>query len=351
MQAGRILVTLGCALVAACALAPAMAQTQTRIYNTDSAGNTGTCNAIPFGITTASTIWGNQKYQTIMAASLFGKKVGAICSLGFTNCQTGFQQFSTIDVKMDYFPGSGSTLSTTFSSNITSSAVTVLSARNYVWHTLQDQWVHIGLQKPFVYIPQLGDLVVEITVTGAVGSAGPFRRGGAPLINVQRVFAIGNTWSNNQPPATGSTDIGGLKMVVGFDAWALDTYGAGCAGSNNQTPALTLGGSSALGQSVTLGCAGALSGAGMFLVVGLAAPSDPLDMTPLGAPSCRIYPSLDVVLPVSADSSGLFSQKFPIANDGGLVNTKTYLQFFPHDQNANPFGTSSSNYGRVLIGR
>jgi len=334
-------------------LLAASAPAQTKIYNTDNVGSTGTCNVIPFGSTAPSTTWSNQKYQTIMASTLFGTKTGLICSLGFANCGTGYQQFSTIDVKLDYYPGTGSTLTTTFSNNISSKAVTVLSAKNYVWHTKQDQWVHIGLQKPFLYIPQLGDLVVEITVTGATGTAGAFHRGGsANLANVQRMYATGGSWVNNQPPATGSFSASaGLKMAVGFDAWALDTYGVGCPGSNSQTPALTLTGSSAIGQSVTLGLTGAPASAGMFLVIGLTAPPTPVDMAAFGAPSCSLYPSLDVIVPTAANSSGVFSQQFPVGSSSSLICSKAYVQFFPHDKSANTFGASSSNYGRVLIGR
>ena len=119
-----------------------------RIYNADNNASTGGANAIPFGLTGGlNATWSNQKYQTIVPSSQFGKKLGQICSLGFANGAAGYRQFDTIEVKMDYFPGTGSTLTTTFSNNITSNAKTVLSAKNYVWHATKDRWVHIGLQK------------------------------------------------------------------------------------------------------------------------------------------------------------------------------------------------------------
>ncbi len=83
-------------------LLAASAPAQTKIYNTDNVGRTGRCNVTPFGSTVPSTFWSNQKYQTIMASSLFGTKTGLICSLGFTSCATGMQQFTTIEIKTNF---------------------------------------------------------------------------------------------------------------------------------------------------------------------------------------------------------------------------------------------------------
>ncbi|MHC4512538.1 MAG: hypothetical protein ACYTKC_02210 [Planctomycetota bacterium] len=337
------------ATVSLMGLLTAHAPAQTKIYNCDNVASTGNCNAIPFGSTSPSTTWSNQKYQTIMPSSLFGKKTGMICSLGFANCKTGYQQFSSIEIKMDYFPGTGSTLTTTFANNITSKATTVLSAKNYVWHTKQNAWVNVGLQKPFLYIPQLGHLVVQITVMGATGTAGGFHRGGSPNPNVQRMYRT--SWTGSPPPTGSFSSSAGLKMVIGFDAWGLDTYGAGCQGSNGKIPQLALTGSSALGQSVTLGLTDALPNANMFLIIGLTAPGTPVDMGMYGAPSCTLYPALDIIVPTKANASGAFSQKFPMPTSSSMVCSKAYMQFFPHDKNANAFGASSSFYGRVLIGR
>ncbi|MHC4078552.1 MAG: hypothetical protein ACYST0_08965 [Planctomycetota bacterium] len=351
MQLKLPLVSLATVSLMGLLAAPAVAQT--KIYNTDNVGSTGTCNVIPFGSTTPSTTWSNQKYQTIMASSLFGKKTGMICSLGFAACQTGIKKFTSIEIKMDYFPGTGSTLTTTFSNNITSKATTVLSATNYVFHTTKDQWAHVGLQKPFLYIPTLGHLVVQITVMGAEGSGNNFHRGGsASLAPVQRMYATGGSWVGGKPPATGSlSTTAGLKMEVGFDAWALDTFGVGCQGSNNKIPQLTLTGSSALGQFVTLGLTDALPSASMFLVIGVTAPGTPVDMGMYGAPSCTLYPALDIIVPTSANASGAFTQRFPMPTSSSMVCSKAYVQFFPHDKSANSFGASSSFYGRVLVGR
>lgn len=332
-------------------LAAAHASAQTKIYNADNVANSGGCNVIPFGSTSPSTTWSNQKYQTLVDSKLFGTKNGLICSLGFACCATGIKKFSSIEIKMDYFQGTGNQLSTTFSNNISSNAQTVLSATNYVFHTAQNQWAHVGLQNPFLYFPAAGHLVVQITVTGAEGNGNNFHTGSTSL-PVQRMYATGTTWTNGQPPATGTFNAtSGLKMEVGFDAWSLDTFGLGCPGSNSKTAQLALSGSSALGQKLKVALTDALPNAGAFFVIGLGVPSNPLDMGVFGAPGCNINISLEIVLGVSADSNGQYTRTFDVPNNAWLVCLPVYVQFFPHDKTVNAFGTSASNYGRVLIGR
>ncbi|MHC4812764.1 MAG: hypothetical protein ACYTKC_10055 [Planctomycetota bacterium] len=350
----RSTVLLSSAVAVAAAVLALPATAQTRIYNADNVATTGSCNVIPFGSIGLSTTWSNQKYQSIVPASKFGSKVGAICSLGFAACATGIKKFQTIEIKMDYFQGTGSTLTTTFSNNISSKAVTVLSAKNYVFHTTQGQWSHVGLQRPFLYVPNLGHLVVQVTVTGAEGSGYNFRTGNSATSGgfVPRLYAFGGTWVGGVPPAKGTLNTqSGLKMEIGFDAASLDTFGVGCPGSNTLTPALTLSGSSALGKSLTVSLANALPNAGVFFVVGLGVTATPTDMAPFGAPNCSIFTSLDLILPTTANASGALSSQFTVPNVSTLVCTKIYVQFFPHDKQANAFGASSSNYGRVLVGR
>ena len=309
-------------------------------------------NSIPFGDIKPSTTFGYQKYQSIVLSSQFGNKAGVICSLGFAACFTGIKKFKTIEIKMDYFPGTGNTMTKTFANNISSKAVTVLSATNYVFHTTKDQWAHVGLQQPFLYIPTGGHLVVQITVTGAEGSGSSFHTGNGTATVVPRLFAFGSTWVGGKPPPTGSLNsVSGLKMEIGFDAASLDTFGVGCPGSNTLTPKLTLSGSAAIGKSLTVALTNALPNAGMFFVVGLTATQTPTDMAPFGAPNCSVFTSLDVILGTTANASGSLSSQFTVPNNSSLICSKFYLQFFPRDSKVNAFGVSASNYGRILVGR
>lgn len=338
---------LGSLLTASLLVLAAEAPAQTKVYNVDSDASTGSCNVIPLGSTAPHASWSNQKYQALVDSKTFGTKAGLICSLGFACCATGIKKFSSIEIKMDYFQGSGSTMSTTFTSNISSNAQTVLSATNYVFHTTQNQWTHVGLEHPFLYFPAVGHLIVQITVTGAEGSGNNFHTGSLP-----RLYATGTTWTNGQPPATGTLGSGSaLKMEIGFDAWSLDTFGVGCTGSNNKIPQMLLTGSAGLGQKLKVALTDALPNANAFFCIGLGVPSNPLDMGIFGAPGCSINVSLEIVLGVAADSNGQYTRTFDVPTNEFLVCLPVYLQFFPHDKGANPFGASSSNYGRVLIGR
>ena len=89
----------------------------------------------------------------------------------------------------------------------------------------------------------------------------------------------------------------------------------------------------------------------MFFVVGLTATQTPTDMAPFGAPNCSIFTSLEVVLGATANASGSLSSQFTVPKYSVLICRNFYVQFFPLDNNANAFGVSASNYGRILVGR
>jgi len=55
-------------------------------------------------------------------------------------------------------------MSTTFATNLGSKPQVCLAARNYVWPHTKDTWSRIGLQKPYLYLPANGNLVVEVLV-------------------------------------------------------------------------------------------------------------------------------------------------------------------------------------------
>src|SRR5262249_29745462 len=131
-------------------------------YVPNNAANVGTCNVIPFGSTTTSSTFATAKYQTIVGAADLGNLPGLITGLGFAVCApTGKAHYQSIEIVMDHI-GPGSTLGTTFASNLTPNAVTVLQANDYTWHVTADSWIEIGLQNYFVY-DGVSDLVVQVT--------------------------------------------------------------------------------------------------------------------------------------------------------------------------------------------
>jgi len=243
-------------------------------------------------------------------------------------------------------------LSQTFSTNITAAAVTVLKATNYEWHNTANQWNRIGLQNSFPYVSALGNLCIEITVTGAglITTSTVFP--GYHTSSLERRYAIGWTTAAGPPAnaANSSPSLAGQKVEVLFGMNSLHTFGSGCMGSNNQTPTLSLTGSAQLGQSVGIGLTGALSNAPWYLNVATKTNQPPVDMGLFGAGGCRLYSPVELLLVGVATANGSFSLKVNIPNNRALLCQRVYLQFFPFDRKANPLGLTASNYGRILAG-
>jgi len=326
----------------AAALCAASLVAQSTCYQIPNGTMSGS-NVIPFGNTQSSlATWGNQKYQILVLSSQVGTKPGNICELGFAPSGTGVRHFDSIRIRLGYFAPTGTTLGTTFSANMKNSK-TVLDAKNYEWPHTANKFNPIGLTEPFAYIPQLGHLVIEITVTGAYlrsGSAG-FRNQ-----SVQRLYAF--RWTTE--PTTGTRGAtAGVNVEICYRTAMANVYGLGCPGSNNATPALAFTGTPKINSSFSLDVTGGLASANMFLVLGLTRVQTPLLLP--GTTNCNLFPSLDVVLATKMTSGGTYSQKFAVPNNSSLDCFKVWTQAFPWDAKANAFGTSASNYGRLRIGQ
>ncbi len=328
-------------LAAALTAASLVAQgTCTQITATNNSGG----NVIPFGSTQTNLAnWGNQKYQMLILNTELST-AGNICELEFKPSGTGLRHFDTLRVRLGYFALSGTALGTTFESNL-KNAQTVMDVKNYDWPHTQDAWNPIGLQKGFTYVPQLGHLVIEIMVTGAyVGSGSAGFRTASP--NRQRLYATKFTTE----PTTGTLGSSAAVVVeICYRTAMANVYGVGCPGSNNTTPTLGFTGLPQLNGSFSLDVAGGLNNALMFLVIGVQRPQTPLLLP--GTSSCHAYTSLDFVFLQPMSSTGTFSQKFAVPNNASLDCVKVYTQAFPWDKNANGFGASATNYGRLRIGQ
>jgi hypothetical protein len=300
-------------------------------------------NVIPFGNTQATlSTWGNQKYQIMVLSSELA--AGNICELGFGPAGTGVRHFDSIKIQLGYFALSGSTLGTTFSTNL-KMAKTVLDAKNYDWPHTIDIFNPIGLQDSFAYIPQLGHLVIEITVTGAYLTPGYSGSAGFRNQSRQRLYSV--SWTSD--PSTGTVGAtAGVSVEICFQTAMANVYGLGCAGSNNMTPALAFTGLPKLSNSFSVDVTGGLSNASMFLVLGLQRVQTPLLLP--GSSNCHAYTTLDVVLLEKMDASGNYSRKFAVPKSA-LDCLKVWPQAFPWDKAANAFGTSASNYGRLRVGQ
>lgn len=350
-SAGILSLSLSLSLGAtALALAAAGAGAQSYLVPPTAVPNVGTCNAIPFGTsgTATAATWSNQIYQSMATtADLGGPTIaGRICEIGFAPCGPGsfIRHFDTIEIV--FAQTTATSLSTTFASNLVTNVQTVLKATNYDWHQTPDQWNRIGLDKDYIYIAPQGNLVVQITVTGArnlltAGGSGVRRD------KRQRVYSVG--WTGSIPPTSGSTSTSAAIMEVTFAISDLHEFGNGCAGSNG-VPQLTLTGSSQLGSSFSANLTNGPTTFPVFLAVALSRFEPALDLGFAGAPGCPLYIPVSLLLSGVTDASGAATMRFPVPNDRALLCARVYMQYFPFDSAANPFGFSASNYGRVLVG-
>jgi hypothetical protein len=308
----------------------------------------GTCYQLPTGGSVSgklspfgSAIASNTKYQLLMLNTDVTTP-GNICELEFMSTSTGTRHFDSIRIRLGYFALTGTTLGTTFSANL-KNAQTVLDAKNYDWPYTGNVWGPIGLQKSFNYVPQIGHLVIEITVVGVIKAAtgqAAFRA------DPSRQYIYSNGWTTE--PTTGTLLNNCIAVEVCYKTAMANVYGLGCPGSNNTTPALVFTGTPKLSSSFSVDISSGPANANMFLVLGMQRPQTPLLLP--GTTKCHAYPSLDVLILQTMTSTGTFSQNFAVPNQTGLTDVKVYAQAFPWDSNANAFGASASNYGRLRVG-
>jgi hypothetical protein len=329
-------------LLVAAALVAAPALAQNCKYVPDSALSGAACNVIPFGTTKTTPTWANQRYQTIATVAQLGNLPGTIQELGFIPCGGGPRSFDLLEIKMGYTALNDFTTSMTFDSNWSGTPTVVLSAKNYVWNNTAIQWNKIGLQKPFIYLPPRGNVLIEILCMGSdhTGSAGFYRSATTP-----RLYAT--NWTGT-PPASGSTDLAGLKVELCVEVASLDVFGKSCAISSG-TPAHSYSGSSKVGNNVILSLTGALPTRPQILLLGLShLPA--IDLTGAGAPGCTLYVAPDVPLVAVSNASGSASATLGIPNDTGLLGVKVWSQYVALDPAANKLGAGLTNFGRILIG-
>ena len=252
--------------------------------------------------------------------------------------------FESISVRMAHTPAE--TLSTTFATNLGGGATEVLAARNYALGVAGGRWNPIGLQTPFVYYPSRGNLVIDLRVQNTQNTfeVSTWSAGQQNGTMVSAAYAIG------QPASVGIDDYA-TKLMIAVDRADLMLTGQGCTGSGGQPLGLGFEGSAVLGQGFQIVLVDAPAGAAAALLLGLSsAPPWPLVLQP-GTPACRIYQSPDVLLPITADQGGIARVPVPVANDPALVASVFFTQFVAFDPTANALGVTTSNQGRVLIGR
>lgn len=326
-------------LLVALAFASVAYAQNTCVYSPDNQASVGTCNVIPFGTTPTDPTWNNQKYQHFVPASTVGNLPMMIRELAFAPCGTGPHSFRTIKITMGQTTAA---MSTTFAQNLGANPVVVLDSSNYRWNTTANSWSRIGLERSFLYIPALGDVVIDIEVQGAgSASAMGFHRG-----TLARLYAIG--WTG-QPPLSGSIDMAATKIELCSDLADAQAFGEGCRG---QQPAPANIGASNLPRINTTNFSidlsnGAPSRPAFLILGGQALPPFPIDLGLIGLPGCRLFCSTDVLVGGGTDATGRRSLNLPIANDPTLLGVRLFAQFFVLDAAGSLQG---SDYLRVLVG-
>jgi hypothetical protein len=301
-------------------------------------------NVIPFGSSkSAMSTWGNQRYQTMILPSDVKTPVLNIDTLAIGGGGTGIRHHATLKIRIGYFRGTGTSLSSTFANNLSPAAVTVLDAKDYTWKQTTKSWSRIGLQKSFLYLPAQGPLVVEVIATGSWFEGS----GGNGLYNGGRQRLYNYRWGSTTPPATGTIgNAAAIRMqLCSADADA-NAYGEGCPGSNNQTPVVTFAGSAQAGKSLTVGVANTLPTTPGFMALSLSALVPSFELP--GAPGCRMRQSPAIVVGIASNASGVFSVT---QNTPNVPGGRVWVQFLMIDTKANAAGGVFSNVGRILIGK
>jgi hypothetical protein len=323
------------------------AQTQS-YFVPDNVATTGGCNVIPFGTSSLSTTWANQRYQTLAtAADLGNSQVLTICDLAFAPCGTTsfIRHFDSIEIKLGQT--TATTLNATFSANLVTNVQTVLACKNFDWHQDGGVWNRIGLQRDYLYLAAQGStLVLEVTVTGAqhvAGTAGTqgMRTGASP-----RLYNFG--WTGAVPTTGTVGTSAACKWEVVVQQNDLHKFGQGCKGTNG-VPALDFTGSAALGSNLTIDLSnGPFSGI-TFLALGLTEICGGFDLGIMGAPGCSQFAALDILAALPTSATGTASVPATVPLNRSLLCLRIYAQYFPVDP-VNSAGLTASNYGRIMAG-
>ncbi|GAB4155548.1 MAG: hypothetical protein Fur0037_23940 [Planctomycetota bacterium] len=292
--------------------------------------SSGTINVFPFGTT-------DMRYQALVRATELGGP-GVIHGFGLAPAATGIRSFTRVTMKMAHL--ASPTLSTNFDANLAAGSVTTMDVQNWEWHLTANTWNDVDLQVPFVY-NGTDNLVVEFLVIGSGGASGGMRRDNTN----QRVYL------ENYAGQTTGTNGGNtaFKMRVNFGDASYGVFGHGCVGAGSLTPALTMSGSSQLGQTLVIDLTNTVPASlgAIWLGFHMGTPF-PLDLGIYGFPGCLLYfPGLANICLVT-DPQGAATYQLGIPNSQALIGKVFYDQWLVLDP-ATAI-VSASNYGRFQTG-
>jgi hypothetical protein len=219
----------------------------------------------------------------------------------------------------------------------------------------RDQLLLFG-GNPGSYQPHVGDTWTwsSNAWAQAVPSPSPSARSYPALVfdSVRREFVLfGGAEGSGTGPQGNPTD---TWIYKSDEAW-FATFGAGCPGSHNETPALSAGGGTppVLGQTFGLKVSqlplltlvAAFMGTSM---VNDGPTSLPRDLTGIGMTGCTQWVSI-VQVRVLLGVGGRAQWRITIPNTASLLGSRSYYQALVLDWTANPLGVTISNAAAATI--
>jgi hypothetical protein len=238
-------------------------------------------------------------------------------------------------------------LSPVFAANLTSPLQDVLVATDHVhFEGFGPEWIPVGLQSPFQFLPGSGNLLIEVvTEGGQVLDQASNQDPGAGMLGGM-VLASGTTLPTQASPA-------GPVPRLRFCADRAETllFGQSCNGSANSTPLLGVTGRPTPGNAATVWLSDAPANAFAACAYGFATtPPFPVLLTALGAPGCRQYFPISHADFAGANGVGVASRTVAVPNSPAVVGAIVYAQWYVLDPPANALGITASNYARLLVG-
>jgi len=150
------------------------------------------------------------------------------------------------------------------------------------------------------------------------------------------------------------------QLSVTLDVYAqgaVQPFGTGCVGSNGRVThdVVPVTDGPMIGRGVTFRMTNGPSTSIALVNVGasntrMGALTLPLELSGIGAPGCRLYASMDLLVPASTTANGLATRTIQIPSLEDLIGARIYSQFLAFDSHANALGWTFSNGNTVTLG-
>ncbi|MBZ0152725.1 MAG: hypothetical protein K8J09_14465 [Planctomycetes bacterium] len=288
----------------------------------------------------ADPTYGTMRYQVQIPTSVLGTQDLDIIEVFVAPADSQVRTFTDLQVRMGHNPNP---LTTQMVFNMVGFTARPVQHTNISWSTTADEWTPLGMAFPFGYRPANGMLVLEFFVRDAGAS------GGAGVPGLRTDPSIPFVWTSGQGYNGTLVAGGGLKLRFCTNYHGFLEYHSGaCPGSSGLPPRLGYGGSAQIGNTVQIELDDGPSNSLAILVYSFVPRVGPVDLAFLGAPGCGAMVFADVIITHPLVGSGA-TVSIPL-QPGLPSGFAVWNQWFVLDLPANPFGMTTSNLGRFLIG-